>query len=593
MVFACAFAFAEAKIELGLESRDVQVGEPFVLNIVISDAKEIKDVVCPESSAFKCVGMMPQRQNSTQISIVNGKYTRNVISNTTYRITLIASKEGMQYIPSFTLEVDGKKHRTQPVQVNVSKAEVISDIGLELFVPNAKCYVGQPLMLIWRWYIGREIGSYKFELPVLTDDAFLIPAYTPAKQQGNAYQVSNSANVEMIGYLRRIRWKGYDVQCMEFRHPIIPRKAGTMKLEAGTLLCEIQDTRRRRARDSFFGDSFFGTPMRTISIAGNSVDLQVLELPAEGRPGSFSGIIGKCAISASATPLEVNVGDPIALTVSISGLPYPEGARLPAMSSQDKLAQMFRISDEDSGTVKNGVKQFQCTIRANDASVQEIPPLSLSFFNVQSGKYEVISTNAIPIKVHQVKTVTAQDAVGITGNTVLGDMGKQVKALDDGIAHNYAPSDMLKNCTAGFSNWSFRDWRALYCGGWIALYLLMAAVALAIRIRNASPEMQAFRTEAANALDVINGDSASVQDVAAAILTFIRARLHLPAGAETLADVEPALRKRGFPEKEMPAMKTLFENCEAVRYSGGGKGGKFLQEEARRIARIINSRIRD
>ena len=151
---------------------------------------------------------------------------------------------------------------------------------------------------------------------------------------------------------------------------------------------------------------------------------------------------------------------------------------------------------------------------------------------------------------------------------------------------------MLGKSVAGFSNWRLSDWRTIYCGGWILLYAVMAAVALAMRIRNASPEMQAFRAEAAKALDVIDDNGASVQDVAAAILTFIRAKLHLPAGAETLADVCPALRKRGFPEKEMPAIKALFDACEAVRYSGDGKENQALQEEARRIARIINSKVR-
>ena len=124
-------AFAEAKIELGLESRDIQAGEPFVFSIVISDANEIKQPAFPDSDAFKCIGMTPHRQNSTQITMVNGKFNRTVINNTTYQITLLASKTGIQEIPSMQLEIDGKKYATQPVRVNVSQAEVITDIALQ------------------------------------------------------------------------------------------------------------------------------------------------------------------------------------------------------------------------------------------------------------------------------------------------------------------------------------------------------------------------------------------------------------------------------------------------------------------------------
>src|SRR5262245_6018297 len=47
----------------------------------------------------------------------------------------------------------------------------------------------------------------------------------------------------------------------------------------------------------------------------------VEEPPVAGRPEDFSGLVGVYRISSSASPTEVNVEDPLTLTVRITGDP--------------------------------------------------------------------------------------------------------------------------------------------------------------------------------------------------------------------------------------------------------------------------------
>ncbi len=588
----CALLIADAKIELGLESRDVQVNEAFAFNVAISEAENITPPAFPASETFKCLSISPHRENSRQIAIVNGKMTQTVLNRTTYIFQLVASKTGVHEIPSLLFEIDGKKYKTQPVRITVSEAEKITDIGLELEFPAEKCYVGQPVMATWRWYLGREIRGYSFKLPLLENGNFTIPDYQPA-QPNRGYSIYKNGNMEIIGELTMKKWNGYDMQCLEFHYPVIPKKAGTYSIEAGSVNCQIQDKRRaRRSRNPFLDDFFDRIPTKNIIINGNTVKLNVLDVPEQGKPEDFSGIIGHCTISAEATPTDVNIGDPIVLVLTISGLPYPEAARIPHLSTQPGLTEGFRISDEDSGKVVDGTRKYQCTIRALNSTITEIPKLSLSYFNPESGKYERIFTNPIPIKVREVKTVTAMDAIGLSETNQSISGGKQIRLLEDGIAHNYPPEDMRTASGAGPGSWALQQPKTIYLLFLVIIYTTSATISFIIRRRNASPEAMAAKAEAAAALSTIRDKKSTITDIAAAVPVLFRAKLKLPAGAETYSDIKPALERKHFGTEYIADVKALFDSCEAARYAGASNDGGTLQAQAVKLADILISKVK-
>jgi hypothetical protein len=54
-----------------------------------------------------------------------------------------------------------------------------------------------------------------------------------------------------------------------------------------------------------------------------------------------------------------------------------------------------------------------------------------------------------------------------------------------------------------------------------------------------------------------------------ALRAYLGARLKLPPGALTFADVAGELRKRGAANEPVAELRALFEQCEAGRYAGG------------------------
>ena len=582
------FAQEAVTVRVAIESRDVLVGEAFIFQVVVSNAKDVKDFAFPATNAFMVQPLGPSNNNSTQISIVNGKYTKIEKREVLYNFRLVAKQEGNLVIPSLTVVADGRSFRTQPVRIHSSKGEEITDIVLELKCSSAECYVGQTVMANWKLYFARNIQLSRIELPLLENSEFSFPPYEAPIDNAkidNYRRIPISDTDSVIAYLSYENYDGMQVRCLSFSRPITAQKAGEFRLSAGRALCSVPDKRARRTRRSPF-DFFDSEPMRSVMIDGKSFMLKVKELPEAGRPANFSGIIGACSIVTTAKPVDVNVGDPIVLTIALKGLAYPDTARLPALTSQSDLAKYFRISDQDSGTVQDGNKVFQCTLRAQNSDVKEIPALSLAYFDSPTGTYTEAVSQPIPITVHAVKTVTAADAQG----TVLAApvVGTEVKALDDGIAHNYSYDKLLHDDRAGFFNWSSRKWQPWVCLGCLFLYGVCGALNWMVARRNADPARLAAQHRLSEAMAVIQGGKADVSDLFNALQGVLAAKLRLPPGALTFHDVKVPLEKSRLKAEDRESLAKLFDSFEAASYSGGRADATSLQAETQRLAKLLS-----
>ena len=591
LLFVTAFtclAQDEVSVRIAIESRDVLVGEAFVFQVVVSNAKDVKDFDFPATNAFVVQPLGPSNNNSTQISIVNGKYSKIEKRETLYNFRLVAKQEGNLVIPSLTVVADGKTFRTQPVRIHSSKGEEITDIVLELKCSDTECYVGQTVMAHWKLYFARNIQLSRIELPLLENSDFSFPPYeTPIDKTkiDNYRRLPISDTDSVIAYLSYENYDGMQVRCLSFSRPITAQKAGEYSLSAGRVLCSVPDKRARRTRRSPF-DFFDSEPMRSVMIDGKSCTLKVKELPEAGRPANFSGIIGACSIVTTAKPVDVNVGDPIVLTITLKGLPYPDTARLPALTAQPALAKSFRISDQDSGVVQDGNKVFQCTLRAQNSDVKEIPALSLAYFDSPTGTYSEAKSPPIPITVHAVKTVTAADAQGTVVAAPVA--GTEVKALDDGIAHNVAYDKLLHDDRAGFFNWSVRKWQPWLCLGCLLLYWLCGLVNWMIARRNADPARLAAQHLLAESMAVIQNGKADVSDLFKALQGVLAAKLRLPPGTLTFRDVQVPLEKSRLKAEDRESLAKLFDAFEAASYSGGTADASSLQAETQRLAKLLS-----
>jgi hypothetical protein len=325
--------------------------------------------------------------------------------------------------------------------------------------------------------------------------------------------------------------------------------------------------------DNFFGDSLFSRNRgvyETKVVPSNPLTLEVRALPSEGKPPGFAGHVGDYRITASASPKSVKVGDPITLTIALSGPEYLEHVALPSLQDQPALARDFKIPSEMAEGQYNGrSKVFTQTIRAQQPEVSQIPPIELPYFDTARGVYSVAQTDPIPIEVSAARVVTAADAEGLDPSAPAA----AVQAWTEGIAHNYSGADVILDQRYGPRTWIRSPaWLGVIAFPPAAYSVLLIAV-LAIRRRNADPAKirarKAFRgLEQRLAAARQKGAEEAFPELLSALREYLGLKLNVPSAAMTFKDARGPLSARGADDNLLGQLEQVFRQCEAGRYAG-------------------------
>ncbi len=149
------------------------------------------------------------------------------------------------------------------------------------------------------------------------------------------------------------------------------------------------------------------------------VVVTVHEPPREGRPSAYCGAIGSNVTAVAR--LDANVctaGDPLILTLSISGATSPPQIRVPSIAGEASATGIFRV-DESSvkSRIEGSSRVFTWRVRARKAGTVEFPSLTVAFFDVASRTYRMCRTESIPVQVK----AGAQVALGLSDDDADGD----------------------------------------------------------------------------------------------------------------------------------------------------------------------------
>jgi len=582
-----------------VERADVFVGEPFMFLLQIdgSDAPEKPDV--SQISDFTVESLGGQQNSSSSVTIINGQVTQDVRRGYVFSYRLTPKRPGQLTIPAITVKSGGQTAATMPVSITASTPTETSDFKLRLTLSSDKCYVGQPVTLTVTWYIGRDVEGFQFSAPVLSDDRFSVadaPLNIDPNQQDRYVRVPVNDG-EVIGEKGREKLDDKEYLIVRFRKVLIPKAAGTVPIPQLTVACNALVSGRRRASSPF--DDFFGDQgsHRKFVTPSDQPTLTVQDVPAQGRPAGFNGLIGKYEISATAAPTEVRVGDPITLTVRVSGPDYLDNVNLPALDAQPNLAKDFKIPSEMApAKIEGKAKVFTQTVRAKSADVKAIGPIELPYFDVDQGTYAVARTQPIPLTVSPTREVTAHDAEG----RAVEAPSNELETWTSGIAHNYEGPSVLRSEAAADDGWDHSPVALTILGLPPLIYLTLLSAVAVVRRRQADPGSRIARQahgafirtlrELQNAGDACEASALALE----ALRQYLGAKLRLPPGALTYGDIRERLRKSGVSEEELGALKSIFERCEATRYAGAAAKSDVapLVDEALETVARLEKRLR-
>lgn len=578
-----ASAWSQVQVSAAADtSSPIYLGNPFTYSITIENGDESDQVDLSPLKEFNPSG--PSRQS--RISNINGRVSSSIV----YSYALTPPRLGQINIPPIEVTIKGKTYRTNPVTVTVTQPGQTRQMDIEMEISDSECYVGQPVLLTVTFYVWlnlvREeaVANISMNLPVFQSSEFYVEEPDAVPFRGpQTVLIVNGQKQSMVQ--DQVDHKGVTCVRVRFAKTLIARQAGEITIDPAAVGADIA-VARRQSRDSFFGD-FFGRQYEYKRFSASSMPLQltVRPLPEEGKPADFYGLVGRYTITASADPVQVNVGDPITLTIRVGGSSFLKPVQWPDLEAIKGMTDDFKIPAEKADPeIKDGRKIFTHTIRASHEKVNEIPPIPLSFFDVQKGKYTTIRTDPIPLSVSPTRIVTGADVESRQFSSV----ARQIEAVREGLSANVTGPEALVSQHVTLASVAASPLVLLLWLGPLTGLLLSGLYKLSVRT---SPQRQAARRRKnaiGRALRQIHAADKQANPgpvLCAALKQYIADKLDKVPGSLTAEDCTAMLKESAVRTDCAEDLRRMMEALEAAQYSPTAY--VFSKEEKNRMIALL------
>lgn len=562
-------ALAAPRVSVNPVASTVYVGQTLTLRYALSDAPNA--AIPPELNIPGCTvryaGMSQSSRSFTRI--VNGKQRSTQSATFEYAYNIKPARPGRFDIPPMVFELqDGTRLTSPRASLTAQTAPESPSFFVTVETDADRVYVGQPVTVTWSWYAAQRIAGAEITWPAPENAEVLVTDESdPANKRGAAVTPMMGVDTALGRDRRRHDgevWEVYSASLV-----VIPHRAGTLTIPASTVLIDADTGRRRR------GMSVFDTSpvTETVSAASSPLEIPVAELPAQGRPAGFTGLVGRYTIQTSASPTRVRVGDPIALRLAVRG---PEPLRSipePELASLDGFAGSFRIDgDEDEPQRTRRGVIFHRTLRAQHDGVVNIPAVELPYFDPELGRYDVARSEPIPLEVAPTRIVTLADAQGgaedaPTGGTIESRTGGLAANVTDLSALTPERFDLgtLTSSPGSLALLAFPPGIAAAAG----------ALALA-RTRSTKTKDRTRRRRAAPAARAALGSAQTPEDITAALRGYFAARWPETPAELTADDVRRVLHDDALADE----ITAILDACDAARFGSGPADTATLVERA-------------
>lgn len=405
-----AVTAAGAEVTATLDPAQVSVGESVQLTVMVSGSQS----AAPSLPAVAGLDFQNMGQ-STQIQIINGAMTAE--SAHTYLVT--PRQAGTFTIPPIeaggaksnpmTLRVLAGSGAARPAQrgtqtspgaslpppnvktapVSVSAPEDARFGFMQIGVPKKEFYVGELVPVEVGAYFPEGLQASVTGLPTLSSEAFTL---NKLEQPERTEKVVNRRNFMVLTW----------------HSTISAVKAGDYSLGAqmpATIVVREQAERRSGSLfDDFFDDPAFGFgggQQKEVTLQSDPAAVKVMPLPVAGRPKNFSGGVGTFDVEATASTDKAAVGDPITLTLKITGGGNFDRIFTDMIASAEgwktyKPKSTFEPADSAG---YQGTKKVEQILIPNDPALTAIPAISFSFFDPETKRYVTRTTKPIPLTV--------------------------------------------------------------------------------------------------------------------------------------------------------------------------------------------------
>ncbi|MGQ0765868.1 MAG: hypothetical protein ACT4OZ_09395 [Gemmatimonadota bacterium] len=148
------------------------------------------------------------------------------------------------------------------------------------------------------------------------------------------------------------------------------------------------------------GNSYFSRE-ETHSARSQALTLIVREPPEAGRPPDYQGAVGQLGLSARVDAPRTRVGEPVIMTLTVSGIGNIALFPRPVVSVPwgQTVAGAERVHIDSTSYLVRGRKEFEFVVTPRQQGTVTTPSVRYPYFNPYTEKYEIALAQGIPLVV--------------------------------------------------------------------------------------------------------------------------------------------------------------------------------------------------
>jgi hypothetical protein len=389
--------------------------QTFQVHYIVDGANSIQQFKLPSFSDFQTVQIFDQ---TSSIVLNKGTYSYSMI------VVLQAIKNGKFTIPGATAVINGKSMRSNAAKVQVvptglpgmyhinpddidTEVESVLHPGesitekvqknffLRVEPSKTTCYVGEPLMVVYKAYSRLNANSQVVKRPSLTGFSVMemVDAY-----DGKPEVEKLDGRFYYTNLIRKVQ--------------LFPLQEGTFTLDAAEIESVIHFVKtnepadRKEALKRMFDRSASPiaiTPVnyRTI-LRTEPLTIKVKPLPEANQPPDYAGAVGQFAVAVKVPSGPVRKGDLVKIQVAITGsgnislltppeIDWPAGVDTAEPSVKENINKYaFPLT---------GSKVFEYSFAAPDTGDYVIPAVRLPYYDPADKTYKTAVSDSITLHV--------------------------------------------------------------------------------------------------------------------------------------------------------------------------------------------------
>lgn len=538
----------------------VVMGEQFRLTFTVN--AEGRDIRVPSIPDFEVL-MGPEISTSYSSSWGNGQSKSE--TSVTFTYILMPKKEGTFTIPEATIKVNRANYTSNSLTIKVLPADKAGkeaanaaaakgqiskdDLFVTMDVSKRSLYEQEGLLVTFKAYSSLIFQINNLKYPEF--EGFLVQEIDlPADKQ---------AVLE--------NYKGRNYQTVLMRQVLLyPQRSGKITIGAGRYDALARIMVRQRSLFDYFGS--FQDIKKVLTT--DPVTIDVKPLPS-GKPASFSGGVGSFTMSSEISAKKIKANEAVTIKLKLSGNGNVKLLKNPEV----KFPNDFDIYDPkvetDIKTTTAGVsgsKTIEYMAIPRYAGKFEIPAVEFSYFDIKSGAYKTLKSEAFELEVEPGEGGNAAAPVvsNFNNKESVKYLGKDVRYLKTKGFHFVTPDNLFYGSLANIL------WYVIPALLFIAFFVIYrkqvrenANIAL-VRTKRAN-KVATKRLKIAGKLMAENKREAFYEEILRALWGYLSDKLSIPQAELTKDNVEAELAKYGVSENLKSEFMDILNTCEFARYA--------------------------